>query len=273
MWRNLPLALRAVLLGLLVSGIPTVIWGVLAAINLKTTPSLPWSAAVMTAVLLLYWGVIRSNDFRRQQMRAVELKPGVWRLALLAGGSGIAAIWALFAVLRGILHVAPPSGDLNSYPVLTVAVSLIMGSLVAGIAEEAGFRGYMQVPLERAYGPVAAITTTSIIFTLTHLTHGARILPFLPFFFGAAVIYGLLAYLTGSLLPSMTLHFVGDVMMFAMRYLAARQGVGGGAVPLNVALCSALAFVALAGLSVMAFRQLAHGRHSEEPAAPAPAIG
>jgi membrane protease YdiL (CAAX protease family) len=130
-----------------------------------------------------------------------------------------------------------------------------MGSAVAGVTEEAGFRGYMQLPLERAYGPVIALATTSVIFTLIHLTHGAAILPFLPFFLAAAVIYSLLTIVTGSILPSMTLHFAGDVMLLTMRYIAAREGAVSPVTGV-VAVRPAIAFLVLVGLSVLAFRVL-----------------
>jgi len=163
-------------------------------------------------------------------------------------------VWSSFVAVRGLLPVAPPSNELTSFPLLTVIIAIFMGSAVAAIAEEAGFRGYMQLPLERAYGPVTAIATTSVIFTLGHLNHGPRILPFLPFFLAIAVIYGLLTFLSGSILPSLILHFSGDVLTFTLRYIASRQG---GMPTDKVSLCAVIAFVALAALSIMGFRALA----------------
>jgi membrane protease YdiL (CAAX protease family) len=263
MWRKLPVWLRAILLGLLVSGAPTIIWAMLAAVNLKLTPRVPWSVPAMAGILWLYWLYLRGEGpqprlaaFRKEHLRAVELSPRVWRWSLLAGGSAIAAVWALFAALRGFLHIANAPNDLSSFPVWTVMAAIVMGSAVAGVAEEAGFRGYMQLPLERAYGSVIALATTSVIFTVIHLTHGAAILPFLPFFLAAAVIYGLLTIVTGSILPSMTLHFAGDVMLLTMRYIAAREGAVSAATG-AVAVRPAIAFIVLAGSSVMAFRLLA----------------
>ncbi len=262
MWRKLPVWLRAILLGLLVTGVPTIIWSILAAANLKLTPRIPWSVPAMAGILWLYWRYLRGEGpqprlaaFRKEHLRAVELTPRVWRWSLLAGGSAIAAVWALFAALRGFLHIANAPNDLSAFPVWTILAAIVMGSAVAGVTEEAGFRGFMQLPLERAYGPVIALATTSVIFTLIHLTHGAAILPFLPFFFVAAVIYGLLTIVTGSILPSMTLHFAGDVMLLTMRYIAAREGAISPATG-AVAVLPAIAFLLLAGLSVTAFRLL-----------------
>ena len=41
--------------------------------------------------------------------------------------------------------------------------------LVAGITEEVGFRGYMQVPLEQKYGPGIAVLLVSLVFVVAHL--------------------------------------------------------------------------------------------------------
>ena len=221
MWRKLPVWFRAIVAGLLVSGVPTFIWAALAGINMRLTPRLPWSAPVMAILLWLRWCYLQGNAAQRDALRVKPLAPRVWGLALLAGSMAVAAVWAAFYALRPLLHVTPPSADVARFPLWTVVAMIVGGSAVAGVAEEAGFRGTMQLPLERAYGPVVAIAVTSVLFTLIHLTHGPAILVFLPFYFVVAVIYGLLAFFTGSILPSMTLHFAGDVLLFTLRYLHA----------------------------------------------------
>ena len=264
MWKRLPVWFRAIFNGLMVSGVPTIVWGALATINLRLTPRAPWSVPVMAGLLWLYWRYVRGDGpprrlatIRNDHLRAKPLSLRVWRLALLSGGSAVAALWALFAALRGVLHIAPPPNDLNLLPVWTVFSAIVMGSAVAGVAEEAGFRGYMQVPLERAYGPGTAIVITSVLFTLVHLSHGSAVLPFLPFYFVAAVAYGLLAFVTGSILPAMILHFGGDVLTFTLRYLVAREGGGGVARSGTISPGFAILSIAFAALAVLMYRLLA----------------
>lgn len=260
MWNRLPIWFRAVLSGLIVSGIPTLIWGALATVNVRLTPNIPWSVAAMAVLLWLFWRYLART--RPEQLRGNPVSGHVSNLALLAGGSGVAAVWALFGALRGVLHLAAPANDLAKIPLVTLAAAILMGSAVAGVAEEAGFRGFMQGQLERAYGPGIAIGVTAVIFTSVHLTHGRAILPFLPFYLLVAVVYGLLAYLTGSIVPGVILHFAGDAMMFAMRVIAAREGVVAAAGGIsNLAM---LAFCAFTALSVLLFRLLAR-----EPRGPA----
>src|SRR5207244_4773330 len=94
----------------------------------------------------------------------------------------------------------------------------LMGSLVAGIVEEASFRGYMQGPIERRHGPAVAILVTGIVFGLAHFTHVNVTLILMPYYMGFAAIFGALAYLTNSILPSLVLHaimdFLGGIQMW-----------------------------------------------------------
>jgi membrane protease YdiL (CAAX protease family) len=231
-------------------------------VNLKLTPVVPWSVLVMAAVLWGYWRYLRSDE----RLRAVPLSEQQWRLALVAGGLGVASVWAAFGALRGLLHIVQPADDISRFPVWTIAAAIIMGSAVAGVTEEAGFRGFMQLPLERAYGPVVALSITSIIFTAVHLSHGARILPFLPFYLVVAVIYGLLTLFTRSILPSMLLHFTGDVMMMAFQYVGLRMNTAGPVHTGRIEIVPAVVAIVLGAASAVAFRFLAR---DARPAAPA----
>ena len=218
---------RAIFLGLAVTVVPTVLWAVMAAINLKRTPSVPWSVAAMGGVLWIYWRCVSAGQARRLSSMGSPT-PAVWRASLLAGGVAIASVWALFASLRGLLHIQAPSDDMSRIPITTVIAAVLMGAAVAAITEEVGFRGFMQQGLKRVHGPKIAIGVTALLFTLAHLTHGAAILPMLPFYFVVAVTYSVMTRATGSIRPAILLHFVGDVMMFTMQFLAARGGAGGG---------------------------------------------
>src|SRR5437763_1000232 len=59
--------------------------------------------------------------------------------------------------------------DLSHVPAVTVWSLLLMAAPVAGIVEEAAFRGYMQGPLERRFGLSVAILVTGTMFAVAHL--------------------------------------------------------------------------------------------------------
>ncbi|MFL5787851.1 MAG: CPBP family intramembrane glutamic endopeptidase [Flavisolibacter sp.] len=104
---------------------------------------------------------------------------------------------------------------LNSMPLWSAFAVLIMGSIVAGICEETGFRGYMQLPLEKKYGPKIAIIITSIVFMLVHLSHSWAA-PILPHIFFASVLLGIIAYKTNSLLPGIIGHSILDIFDYSI---------------------------------------------------------
>jgi membrane protease YdiL (CAAX protease family) len=90
----------------------------------------------------------------------------------------------------------------------------LMGSLVAGICEERGFRGYIQVALEKLYGRRSAILLTSMVFTLLHLGK-AWSWYLIPMIFLTSVLLGILASRTGSLIPCIIAHTLFDIINFS----------------------------------------------------------
>jgi membrane protease YdiL (CAAX protease family) len=49
-------------------------------------------------------------------------------------------------------------------------LAVVVSATSAGICEETGFRGYMQVPIERRHGAPVAILISSLFFLTLHLT-------------------------------------------------------------------------------------------------------
>ena len=144
--------------------------------------------------------------------------------ALLAGVLGLLGVLLLQGVL-GRLVSLPQQRDLDvsRYPVATVLLWLLMSAVVAGVVEETSFRGYMQRPIEHRHGPVVAILVTGTAFGLGHFTHPELTLVLLPYFLAVAAVYGALAHLTDSTLPSMVLHAGGNVFSAVGLFLGGRS--------------------------------------------------
>jgi len=178
---------------------------------------------------------------------------------------GLAASIALFIVAHRLIRwPQPPHSDLSHIPVVTLLPSLLMSAVVAGIGEEAGFRGYLQGPLERRHGPAMGIAIASIVFGLAHLTHGA-FLPAILFDVGWGALYGLLTYWSGSIVPAIILHSSAD----ALEFIVAWKSPPAAPAPLvwvsgpDARLWLTCALVVLFGsASVWAFRHLATSRRN-----------
>ena len=270
MWNRAPLLLRALLAGVAVTGTATVVWGILIQSNLRLSPRLPWAAVCMAVFLVLYWKFLKGWGWpqstaaaRRASLRADPLSSRVWRWSLLAGGLGQAASIVLFIVSHRLIQWPQASrSDLSHIPLITLLPSLLMSALVAGVSEEAGFRGYMQGPLERRYGPAMGIGITSLFFGLAHLSHGA-FFPAILFDIGWGALYGLLTYESGSIVPAILLHSTADTLEFVATWKfqpAAPVPLVWMSGPDRVLWFNCVLVVLLGTASVWAFRRLARMR-------------
>lgn len=105
--------------------------------------------------------------------------------------------------------------SVDRYPALTVFVLFLATAAIAGIVEEAAFRGYMQEPIEKAYGPRFAILFTSLLFCAAHYRPEALDpwpwMIFIPAYFAVGVAFGTLAYLANSIVIGVVCHVLIDL--------------------------------------------------------------
>ena len=98
-----------------------------------------------------------------------------------------------------------------------------MTAIVAAVTEEAGFRGYMQGPIERRHGLLAGIVVNGTMFGLLHFpNHPSAVAPMLPYYIAVAAVYGGLVWATDSILPAVALHAGGDVWSLTRLWLTGR---------------------------------------------------
>jgi membrane protease YdiL (CAAX protease family) len=208
-------------------------WGAaLAPANLRFGVSVPWAILPMAAYLWAYWkfiggdwGARETAETRRQNLRAYPLTPDVWAASLLAGLLGFAALFAFLAVLARVVPL-PASAAITTpagMPPATAFLLLTMSSIVAGVTEEAAFRGYMQGPIERRYGVLPAILVNGTAFGLLHfLNHPSDVLLMLPYYIAVAAVYGGLTWAANSILPALVMHSGGDVWSLGRLWLTGR---------------------------------------------------
>src|SRR5438552_4898505 len=220
-WNWLPVVVRAIVLGWLLLTIGSTVTFLPLLGNLKFHPEIPWAFPTTLVILAVYgayfsgWGPPASTrDARKKLGRASLPVWRIWRAAIPAILLGIIALVALRLLLPSLMPVRAPSVSisLSSYPLATVIGALLSIAAIAAVTEEIAFRGYMQKPLEEAYGIVPAILIVGIMFWIAHLDHGITI-THLPFQMSASIALGLLAYLTRSLIPAMIAHGAGDIVL------------------------------------------------------------
>lgn len=207
---------RAVLVGMLVALAGTLPRNLLFAANLAYFPALPWSVPAVAVYLFFFWRYIAGDGppsssaaERRESLRARRIALRVWTWALLAGTLGIVAlVIALRIVNRFVPLPAQHLPDLSGVPEATVLSLLLAAAPIAGIVEEAAFRGYMQGPIERRHGPAIAILVTGTMFAFAHLDFTPVLW---PYYVAVAAIYGTVTFLSKSILPAVVLHTGGNL--------------------------------------------------------------
>jgi membrane protease YdiL (CAAX protease family) len=186
----------------------------------------------MLLYLGIYWqfisgafGARDSAEWRRLNLRAHRVPSDVWGPAVFAGLLGFGALLALLAVMQRMMDLpqSPPVATPDGMPFITLFLLLVTASIVAGVTEEAAFRGYMQTPIERRYGVVVAILVNGIMFGLLHFTnHPTGVVTMLPYYVGVAAVYGGLTWATDSILPALVLHAGGDVFSLTRLWTTGR---------------------------------------------------
>jgi membrane protease YdiL (CAAX protease family) len=200
--------IEAVVVGMIVMLAGTLPWHFLLLGNLRFLTGVPWAVPIAAAYIGFYWHYLRTT--RPEGLRANRLTGNLWTWSLIAGGLGVVAL-VLALRLANRLVVLPEQtlpSELTDLPALTIVPLLLVSAPIAGVVEEASFRGYMQGPIEARYGIVPAILITGTMFAVAHLDFTLMLW---PYYVAVAAIYGLVTYLTNSTLPAIVLHTSGNL--------------------------------------------------------------
>ncbi len=222
-WERIPIVVRAIVVGFLVFAIVgSVAWTAIVIL----IPA-PWSIGAMAIVLWVFlryvsgsWWPQATTESRRVRFRATKLPMRVWKWSLIAALLAVvfwqSSLVVLFRIIEFPAEAFASGIGFADLPIWQIWLFILMAAAVAGITEEVGFRGYMQVPLEERYGPAVGITIASIMFVVFHLNQawaaGGGILIIL---FAAGAMWGVLAHVSGSLIPAMISHTVLDIINFS----------------------------------------------------------
>jgi membrane protease YdiL (CAAX protease family) len=237
-YRTLPViwsGIFAILLTLMVGGI----WTGLTLSNLALTPMIPWSVGVMGLLLVGLWQYLGGAGFpsstrvlRHDALRARPVSLPVLSWACIAGSLAIIALAGLWMVLFHLagLPIGRNLPQYGQYPLLTVALIVIMASLVGAVLEEALFRGYFQSTLEHHLPAAFALLVVAVVMAPEHAFTQGFLWPTLVFYFCVDIMLGTMAFLTNSIIPGIIIHSIGLLLFFTVVWPGdiVRQWVGQG---------------------------------------------
>jgi len=220
LWQRTPVLVKAILMIALV--------GIVGANGISVffiALPIPISLIAMLAYLFLYWkffsgswGPKKTAETRKKYFRAGSLSPTLWRWSLLLAAFFVLVFQSSLVVTFRLIQFPADRFlqgiGLESEPLWIVWTIILIASLSAGLTEETGFRGYGLVPLQKRYGPALANIMISGMFVVFHLNQ-AWAPPLLLHLFVGSLMFGLIAYATGSLLPGIIAHTVLDIVNFS----------------------------------------------------------
>jgi len=222
-----PWGLPAVLGGL---ALPLLLWGGSLAVATSQGPAEDISdgaiAAGLIVTIILDFVLIglaagfslwrHKLSWRDLGLRAFDRR--LWWLPPVAAAGALVGIIVYSSVLIGLGadSAAPNQDDLESIfqsrallPLTGVAVVLM-----APLAEEIFFRGFVFAGLLRPFGVAGAMLASGLLFGLFHVTSGDTLGVVLPFAL-IGVLFAWLYYRSGSLWPNILAHLLFNVVGFA----------------------------------------------------------
>jgi membrane protease YdiL (CAAX protease family) len=221
LWDKVPVFAKAPLSAILVLIAAVYPTSFLIQLNLAVLPGVPWS--VLPGALYLWllwryiggWGPPARTSSSRNHYRRCHPVPAGGRLWIWLAGAALAVTIFSYVMIKlltesgGVQQVALLDA-LTPLPATTVLPLLAMLVLMTAFFEEAAFRGYMQVQLERRYRPAVAIFFTALLFAVVHFPAPGQ----LPLFVFGSLGWGVLTYLSRTILPAVVMHGVVDGVMF-----------------------------------------------------------
>lgn len=221
LWGRIPLLIRAIASGLFVFATLQSGWDGLVQLNMKISPAIPWHVPLGLIYLWALfgffkgrWGARSTRHAREQSMRARRLNRTEWNSAIVASVAVFIFLTSYLMFIPRLVQVPDNAIVLPGLAWWNKLSILVMIAIVAGVSEEAGFRGYIQGPLERRYGPIVAIGITTTLFWIAHLNDPSGLALLLAILVGG-VTFGVFAYCAQSILPGIVVHAAIDIVLFA----------------------------------------------------------
>jgi uncharacterized protein len=147
------------------------------------------------------------------------------RVPVLASlSSGILIAFGL-AVLGGLLHIPDVDSPINHLLESreSAVVLVIFGILIAPLAEELAFRGFLQPLLVRSVGVSGGIGITALLFGMLHWEQNSRSWAYVGIITLAGAAFGVLRHFSGSTRTSILAHVAYNSTLFLAYFAYGRK--------------------------------------------------
>ena len=208
--------------GLLIAALGIFPWSFLAQLNARFWAGKPWCVPLGLGWLALFLAYLNGRGWprasaatRKQLLRARPLRGPAATWVCIAGATGFVTLVTLYFV--AIQFVNLPSDAFRPRNVaaasrFVLVPIMLTNAIVAGVAEEAAYRGYMQGMLECRFNRAVAVGLVTVVFTGLHLLGGAKFFPLAIPVCAASIVLGALTAITGSIIPAIVVHVLTDAV-------------------------------------------------------------
>jgi len=226
LWGKIPSWIRGPVTGILILLVALQPIIFLIQLNQIHFQQVPWSILPSAIFLWLCWSYLGGSGppsstraLRQNLLRAnrVSAEKGalVWVSAIF-----IVMLISAFTVLSFSIQTLSMDriglvANLFELPTFTALGIIALVAIMSGVIEEAAFRGYMQRIMGKRHHPVLAILVTALMFALVH----PQPLLFILIFMGGASAWGILAYLSDSIYPTIAAHALIDFLFIMWAWL------------------------------------------------------
>lgn len=164
---------------------------------------------VMTSIMLLIVTIyLMARDWNTivEQLKQVGFNKRVAWIGLILLVPSLAINYGYHSILEEIYPLL--EGD-NYKSIIDSQLGLILVVCVSpAIFEEITFRGYIQTYFGRDFSPTKAIIISSVLFSVMHFNFLSA-----PYLFLVGALLGWVRHRTGSLYPSMVIHFLHNLVV------------------------------------------------------------
>jgi hypothetical protein len=172
------------------------------SIPLRDLPQMLWYLVIGVPLFLAALMMMRYAGFG---LREIGISDRRWPLQVLIGLLGTGLGYLEYMILR-------PEPLVSEFSLETVWLPALILLLFTGLLEEFIFRGLMQRAFSTLIGGYEGILVVSFIFAILHF--GYHSVTDIIFVFWVAVLFGLIAYYSGSILGVTIAHGLTNIGLF-----------------------------------------------------------
>ena len=238
------IAVTAVLFSALVFGAIVNVFGLQSGDDVYIYLSYATPALTLIVMTAFYFLLTKTDLVQIKGFYNFSFKKRYWAviaLAIVGMMFGLGGLNDLFIEFLGIFGYVPPVSGLPPFSAVSLVLCIVVIAVLPPLAEETVFRGIIQSGLNKS-GYMSVILTAAM-FSLFHMSPAKTAYQLV-----VGALFSLVALKSGSVIPTLIVHFLNNLLIILNEYFGIFSFVGG-----NKTLFVVLGVACLVGTLVIIF--------------------